>query len=251
MTSKKIQLGYLLLRDHFGSIVADVASTLMTNGTSPMRLIVFKTKLGVKNVKKALKVLIQHQFVEYVKVERDIIEYKIDLNRVLSLLRYPKYIYIAKLLYSDEGEHIAEELLKQGQQPASVTIQNVVTRLAQALKEQSADQKQIRNLQRTVYDSFVKLVEARFVQRSKVTGEKEESKNNEKNEDEDEDAKLYEIPEIRLHLIKLGDEDKEIQEPVRKKARREKTEEKQTDEQVYWRINTERFDQYLRDLVGF
>ncbi|KFR11976.1 DNA-directed RNA polymerase III subunit RPC3, partial [Opisthocomus hoazin] len=50
-------------------------------------------------VKKALCVLIQHNLVTYQLQKRGCVEYEAQCQRVLRILRYPRYIYAAKTLY--------------------------------------------------------------------------------------------------------------------------------------------------------
>ncbi|KFV51417.1 DNA-directed RNA polymerase III subunit RPC3, partial [Gavia stellata] len=55
--------------------------------------------LRLGQVKKALCVLIQHNLVTYQLQKRGFVEYEAQCKRVLSILRYPRYIYTAKTLY--------------------------------------------------------------------------------------------------------------------------------------------------------
>ncbi|KGL81400.1 DNA-directed RNA polymerase III subunit RPC3, partial [Tinamus guttatus] len=53
----------------------------------------------LRQVKKALCVLIQHNLVTYQAQKRGGVEYEAQCPRVLRILRYPRYIYTAKALY--------------------------------------------------------------------------------------------------------------------------------------------------------
>ncbi len=57
------------------------------------------------------------------------VEYRIICERILHMLRYPRYIYTAKSLYGDTGELIVEEILQRGQMTMSSTVQTVADRL--------------------------------------------------------------------------------------------------------------------------
>ncbi|KFP69465.1 DNA-directed RNA polymerase III subunit RPC3, partial [Acanthisitta chloris] len=50
-------------------------------------------------VKKALCVLLQHGLAEFQAHSRGSVEYEARSERILRLLRFPRYIYAAKALY--------------------------------------------------------------------------------------------------------------------------------------------------------
>uniref|UniRef100_A0AAZ3PG29 DNA-directed RNA polymerase III subunit RPC3 n=1 Tax=Oncorhynchus tshawytscha TaxID=74940 RepID=A0AAZ3PG29_ONCTS len=57
------------------------------------------------------------------------VEYRASCERVLRVLRYPRYIYTAKTLYGDTGELIVEEVLQRGHMTLSNTVKTVADRL--------------------------------------------------------------------------------------------------------------------------
>lgn len=85
-------------------------------------------------VKKALCVLIQHNLVTYQLQKRGFVEYEAQCKRVLRILRYPRYIYTAKTLYSDTGELIVEELLLNGKMTMSAVVRKVADRLTETME---------------------------------------------------------------------------------------------------------------------
>lgn len=85
-------------------------------------------------VRKALCVLIQHNLVTYELQKRGLVEYEAQCSRVLRILRYPRYIYTAKTLYSDTGELIVEELLLNGKMSMSATVKKVADRLTETME---------------------------------------------------------------------------------------------------------------------
>ncbi|KFW74018.1 DNA-directed RNA polymerase III subunit RPC3, partial [Manacus vitellinus] len=54
---------------------------------------------SLPQVKKALCVLLQHDLVRYEVQPRGSVEYEARSERILRILRYPRYIYTAKTLY--------------------------------------------------------------------------------------------------------------------------------------------------------
>lgn len=87
-------------------------------------------------MKKALCVLIHHNLVIYRVHKRSVVEYEAQCSRVLRMLRYPRYIYTTKTLYSDTGELIVEELLLNGKMTMSAVVKKVADRLTETMEGQ-------------------------------------------------------------------------------------------------------------------
>uniref|UniRef100_A0A8C7CAZ6 DNA-directed RNA polymerase III subunit RPC3 n=1 Tax=Oncorhynchus kisutch TaxID=8019 RepID=A0A8C7CAZ6_ONCKI len=98
MTAQEVRLCGLLLQEHFGE---DRHSPAQRRGTEPQ----------------------DHR-------PGSPVEYRASCERVLSVLRYPQYIYTAKTLYGDTGELlIVEEVLQRGHMTLSNTVKTVADRL--------------------------------------------------------------------------------------------------------------------------
>ena len=76
-------------------------------------------------VKKALSVLITHNIVDFKLNKRGLVEYTANVFNILSMFRFPKYIYCAKALYGEEAELLIEELLHHGQAEMSDIVHKV------------------------------------------------------------------------------------------------------------------------------
>lgn len=96
--SVEASLLHILLSQHFGSVIGDVGKCLFISGPSPLMFICQRTRRPIKDVKKSLMVLIQHQLVQVVLHPRGFLEYAINFDRVMTLIKYPLYISIAKRL---------------------------------------------------------------------------------------------------------------------------------------------------------
>ncbi|NXE17049.1 RPC3 polymerase, partial [Lophotis ruficrista] len=134
MTQAEIKLCSLLLREHFGEIVEKIGTHLLRTGAQPLRLLVGDTGLLLEQAKKALCVLIQHNLASYRLQKRGFVEYEAHCERVLRLLRYPRYIYTAKTLYGDGGELLVEELLLNGKMTMSAVVRKVADRLTETME---------------------------------------------------------------------------------------------------------------------
>jgi DNA-directed RNA polymerase III subunit RPC3 len=215
-----------------------VAKVLMTKGLCPLGVIIKESNESIDSVRKSLITLIKHQFVSYETNNRGLIEYSIGIEEVLTILRYPKYIYVSKMLFGDEAEYMVEELLRHGMLTITHAIQNVVNRLVLAL-----DQSMTTNLPQNVYKVFTKFVEMRFIRRAQTFSNI--SSNCDQNED---NSDLYLLPNINLSLIQtVVKTESESEEPPKKKSKIDNSE--QNDSNIYWKINLSRFHQYLRDQI--
>ncbi|ERE90880.1 DNA-directed RNA polymerase III subunit RPC3 [Cricetulus griseus] len=159
MTQAEIKLCSLLLQEHFGEIVEKIGVHLIRTGSQPLRVIAHDTGTSLDQVKKALCVLIHHNLVIYRVHKRSVVEYEAQCSRVLRMLRYPRYIYTTKTLYSDTGELIVEELLLNGKMTMSAVVKKVADRLTETMEDgKTMDYAEVSN-------AFVRLADTHFVQR--------------------------------------------------------------------------------------
>ncbi|XP_031709210.1 DNA-directed RNA polymerase III subunit RPC3 isoform X2 [Anarrhichthys ocellatus] len=162
MTAQEVRLCGLLLREHFGEVVEKVGTHLLRGGAQNLRTIIHETGIPLDLVKKSLCVLVQHGacvFSSGRKGPGSPTEYRTGCDRILRILRYPRYIYTAKTLYGDTGELIIEEFLQRGHMTMSSTVKTVADRLTQNMEEgRCMDYTEVST-------AFSKLVETHFLQR--------------------------------------------------------------------------------------
>ncbi|XP_019774762.1 DNA-directed RNA polymerase III subunit RPC3 isoform X2 [Neophocaena asiaeorientalis asiaeorientalis] len=248
MTQAEIKLCSLLLQEHFGEIVEKIGVHLIRTGSQPLRVIAHDTGTSLDQVKKALCVLIQHNLVIYQVHKRGVVEYEAQCSRVLRMLRYPRYIYTAKTLYSDTGELIVEELLLNGKMAMSAVVKKVADRLTETMEDgKTMDYAEVSN-------TFVRLADTHFVQRCPLVPATENSDPgppppaptlviSEKD--------MYLVP--KLSLIGKGKRRRSSDEDAtgEPKAKRPKhtTDNKEPipDDGIYWQANLDRFHQHFRD----
>ncbi|NXF41208.1 RPC3 polymerase, partial [Nyctibius bracteatus] len=248
MTQAEIKLCSLLLQEHFGEIVEKIGTYLVRTGTQPLRGIVSDTGLLLDQVKKALCVLIQHNLVTYQVQKRGLVEYEAHCERVLRILRYPRYIYTAKTLYGDTGELIVEELLLNGQMMMSAVVRKVADRLTETMEDgKTMDYADVSS-------TFVRLADTHFVQRCPLVPETPASPeappppaptlvSSEKD--------MYVVP--RLNLIGKGkrrrscDEEENNEHKAKKQKQDGESSEPPPDDGIYWQVNIDRFHQHFRD----
>ncbi|CAM2108249.1 DNA-directed RNA polymerase III subunit RPC3 isoform X1 [Caretta caretta] len=248
MTQAEIKLCSLLLQEHFGEIVEKIGTHLIKTGSQPLRVIANDTGMSLDQVKKALCVLIQHNLVTYQLQKRGFVEYEAPCSRVLRILRYPRYIYTAKTLYSDMGELIVEELLLNGKMTMSAVVRKVADRLTETMEDgKTMDYGEVSN-------TFVRLADTHFIQRCPMAPETTETSDappppaptlavNEKD--------MYVVP--NLNLIGKGKRSRSFddEDNGEHKAKRQKqdadSKEPPPDDGIYWQANIDRFHQHFRD----
>ncbi|NXI83536.1 RPC3 polymerase, partial [Rhipidura dahli] len=248
MTQAELRLCSLLLQEHFGEIVEKVGNSLLQTGPRPLRLLVGDTGLLPDQVKKALCVLIQHNLVRYEVQPRGSVEYEARSERILRILRYPRYIYTAKTLYGDPGELLVEELLLHGHLSMSCAVARVADRLTETMEDgKTMDYSEVSS-------TFVRLADTHFIQRCPMVPEIPRSAKAppppapalaiaEKD--------MYVVP--RLSLVGKGkrrhscDEDEEGEHKAKRQKQEGGTSETPPDDGIYWQVNLERFHQHFRD----
>lgn len=210
------KLCLLLLEEHFGSIVRCIASNLI-HGTKTLRFICLNTHLPLAKVKEGLRVLIKYGYVTCQEAE-DVMEYTLDCNKIIMILRYPRYMFFAKTYCGDEGEIILEEILKHG----CITASDVIIKTYKRVEQEPAKFTKEVSLS-TLKDAFELLVKNQFLMRSLSfdTAMETEKPN-------------YNLPVLDLAAIRY----------VMQGQRADPG-----DSKIYWKVNFDRFTQDFRDQI--
>lgn len=251
MTTQEVRLCGLLLREHFGEVVEKVGTHLIKSGTQNLRTILHETGMSLDLVKKSLCVLVQHGVCVFSSGRRgpgSPTEYHTSCDRILRILRFPRYIYTAKTLYGDTGELIVEELLQRGELTMSSTVKTVSDRLTQNMEDgRSMDYSEVSS-------AFSKLVETHFLQRCPpmaAAGKTDSSASGApaapSNASPESFPDCYKVPQVTLRgqgKRRLSSEDAEEERSAKKPRLDSET---HGDEGIYWQVNFERFHLYFRD----
>ncbi|KAK2854983.1 hypothetical protein Q7C36_006852 [Tachysurus vachellii] len=264
MTSQEVRLCGLLLREHFGEVVEKVGVYLLRSGTLSLRALAHETKTSLDLVKKCLCVLVQHGMSKFGPGRRGPagpVEYQINCERILYMLRYPRYIYTAKSLYGDTGELIIEEILQRGQMTMSSVVRTVADRLTQNMEDgQSMDYGEVMN-------AFSRLVETHFIQRcppvdslgatasrksssgtSATSSSGAPATSTPQSDQPESHPDCYKLPQINLSgrgKRRRSSGDVEANDRGAKRAKIDNREDC-GDEGIYWQVNFERFHLHFR-----
>lgn len=258
MTAQEVRLCGLLLQEHFGEVVERIGTHLLRGGAQNLRTIANETNTPLDLVKKSLCVLVQHGACEFGSGRRgpgSPVEYRASCERVLRVLRYPRYIYAAKTLYGDTGELIVEEVLQRGHMTMSNTVKTVADRLTHNMEEgRSMEYSE-------VVSAFSKLVETHFLQRCPPVAEMGTAATSatpatpgtpaapastapptaESNPD------CYKLPHVTLTGRGKRRRSSDDSEEQRGGKKVKMDSESCGDEGIYWQVNFERFHQHFRD----
>ncbi|XP_055521731.1 LOW QUALITY PROTEIN: DNA-directed RNA polymerase III subunit RPC3-like, partial [Leucoraja erinacea] len=203
------------------------------------------TDSAVLQVKKALCVLIHHNFGAYRLHKRGHVEYEAQGPQVLRLLRFPRYIYCAKTLYGDTGELIVEELLQNGKMHMSSALRRVTERLHEA----STDRESVELGE--AGETFVRLVETHFLHKCGLVPEPAAAPGARPPPPPPtlltDEKDLYTLPDLSIlaqgKRRRRGSGDSE--QPQAKRSRHQPAEHEMMG--VSWQVNFERFHQHFRD----
>ncbi|XP_046394930.1 DNA-directed RNA polymerase III subunit RPC3 [Ischnura elegans] len=216
-----------LLFEHYGEAAQVVGDDLFRWGAKPLRELIASTGLPADKIKEALCLLIKFNLVSFAESrvpERP--EYIFHSERLLLLLRYPRYLYVIKSLYGNEEELLVEDLLQYGQKTASGTLCSVARKLNEAME----GNKSTVSLQ-SLRDKFSLLAKNKFIQRCPAVTEGNIPTFSMT------EAELYFVPDVDIKKIS-----QQIQESDDKS-------DNLLDDHVYWRVNFDRFHQEMRDQI--
>ncbi|KAL9694172.1 hypothetical protein quinque_013457 [Culex quinquefasciatus] len=221
-----IQLGKLcscIIQQHFGDVVRMVADDLFSGVAKTLPMIVKSCELTKSEVCKAIAILLKFSLARHQPNKAGTAtEYILEYEKVLMILRYPRYVHLIQTKYGHESAILTEELLRAGCQTASCVI----------LKATAISDAKGKDTITKFREKFSDLVAKNFFIRAP------EPKPVDQNTDllalEYEDPKLFQMPE--LDLRKLLD----LQEKKTTKA---------PDEGIHWLINLEKFHLDFRDTI--
>ncbi|KAJ4951672.1 hypothetical protein NE237_028504 [Protea cynaroides] len=161
-----IKLAVSIISSHFGDLVAKVCECLLRKGTLSLGDLVRYNQLQSNQVKNCLLVLIQHNCVQAFSVQKDgafgeapkvVTQYTVLFGNILHRLRFSKFMAIVSKEFDKECEELLEALLQHGR----LTLEQILQR-AQSISKQNDWSNAVQDALR---ESFVKLVNARYVER--------------------------------------------------------------------------------------
>ncbi|KAG5892446.1 hypothetical protein JTB14_009854 [Gonioctena quinquepunctata] len=211
----------LILVDRFGPVVEKVALNLFQYGPNPLLHVKKQTELPLSKVKESLSILIKYHIASFEPNKNEnIANYTLKPERVLLMLRYPKYINLMKKKFGDDAEMIVEEILQRSYWAASEVILKVQERLSKSSSSVSFGQ---------VKEKFVSLVTAKYLIKLPQT------------EEDGKPVPTLIVNEEELHSVPMLDIASIMQAKSENKD--------MPDKGIYYTVNFDRFHQDMRDKV--
>lgn len=173
-------------------------------------------------MKEALCVLIKYRLVTFEPNKSEVLaRYTLQTDRVLLMIRYPKYISLIKKKFGKEAEMLMEEVLQRGYCTGSELIMHVYNRLRKDGKDVSLQ---------IIRDNLFSLINARYFARLPYSVEEAPIPLLQINEKEQ-----FSLPFIDIKLIQKRLTENELVELP--------------DNEIFWYTNFDRFHQDMRDKI--
>lgn len=241
-----------LVAIEFGPLTAKVAAVLLHRGRLPLPQIVRFSGLKPRTVRAAIIVLVQHNIVWHAQSESDggVLEFNTD--DCLMRLRYGRYVWQAEQLFGKAAAEIVQLILDNGKLRPPVVIAHL-SRFDRVKAPMVYSQ------------AFHQLVEASYLKPSTILSHQSPRDKRIKYENE-EKAKVSGFPtakELRQakevagarlrreeeEAEKIGMKRKAKDQPGHRSNKRKVVEEDVVDEDVYFRVNCERFNIHIRNKI--
>ena len=266
VTTNVINLANRILKELFGDVVESLACELLRWNDQHLgslfrseALSEFKGKEGQQKLSQALVILIQHNLVNFSRNKDDrLVRYTLNVEQVLNLIRYPRFVILSKTLFGDEGEILTEELLFHGQECASNLIYRAGKRLGLSRINGDLNQNtEMSDIIKKLHTTFNEMVKCHFI--SRVASpyvrrpEAEETSNSEMTHVIPQlsmpDALKYQPPEIDYKSI-IDSVNKTVNTPNEEEPGEEnKFLGIKPDRKILWKVNIARFHREFRDLL--
>ena len=163
MTSTSRKLCKSILNEVFGELVASIGDKLHQWSGQTLQQLMLPPR--IEKSKECLAVLIHHNLVTFQECPRSgKVIYTLSEDRVISLIKFPRYLVMCKTLFSDEGELIVEELFKLGQCSMSTVIFRAAKRMKMAKKDEVGFS--VKTLVKSLRNKFTELVDCQFLCRA-------------------------------------------------------------------------------------
>lgn len=241
-----------IIASEFGPLTAKVAAVLLHRGRLPLVQIIRFSGLRPRTVRACVLVLVQHNVLWHAQTDIDGEVLEFNTDECLMRLRYGRYVWQAGQLFGKAGAEIVQLILDNGK----LRPPDVISRLSVYDPVKAP----------AVYSQALhKLVEASYLKPSTVLSHQSPRDKRIQYEAE-EKAKISgfptakelrqakEVAEARLRreeeeAEKIGMKRKAKEQPGHRSNKRKNVEEDVVDDDVYFRINCERFNIHIRNKI--
>ncbi|KAL1923241.1 uncharacterized protein VTP21DRAFT_9617 [Calcarisporiella thermophila] len=267
MTAAPRLCSEIILED-FGPIVEKVSNVLTNKGRLPLPVIQLFTKLPRKEVRESLVILMQHNLVYYAEVQEGpnlVTYYEADPIQILLRLRFPAILYYTREWFGAEGYTIVQYLMRNGK----MTLNEIKSEL-QNQKGGTTKRRQPKDAHKNTIKVFTTMVLERYliaVQHEDMVAKKDREMEQERKDLEKVSAmptaaELKSLKQMRDARAEAEYNNNAIVGMKRKldgvnggpnKKRNQTATEEEVEENIYFRINYEKFNARFRsqEVIGY
>ncbi|CAL1704246.1 unnamed protein product [Somion occarium] len=222
-----------IIRTDFGPLTGTVASVLLTRGRLPLSQIIRFSKLRPRSVRGAIIVLVQHNLLWHAETDIDGEVVEVNVEECLMRMRYGKYVWFAEQHFGKAAAEVVQLILDNGPTLYSQALHKLVEthylKPSTILSHISPRDKRIR------YETEEKARISGFPTAKQVREAKE-------------------IAEVRLkreeeEAEKVGMKRKAKDQLAGKSSKRKALDEDVVDDDVYFRVNCEKFNILIRNQI--
>ncbi|TFK83941.1 hypothetical protein K466DRAFT_497507 [Polyporus arcularius HHB13444] len=236
-----------IVRSVFGPLTAAIASVTLTHGRLGFAQLVRFSKQKPRTVRAAILVLVQHNLLWHAQSDDEGEVFEMNVDECLLRLRYGRYVWLAEQLYGKPGAEIVELVLDHGKlRPPDIISQLSVYDPIKGPAVLS------QTLHKLVDEGYLKpstLLSHLSPRDKRIRYEAEEKKKIAGFPTAKELREAKEVAEARLRR----EEEEAEQVGMKRKAkdhtfkRKAVEDEMEVDDEVYFRVNCERFNVHIRN----
>ncbi|KAG0706350.1 RNA polymerase III subunit RPC82-domain-containing protein [Suillus ampliporus] len=238
-----------IVRSHFGPLTANVASALLTRGRLSLAQLIRYTMMKPRIVRAAILALVQHNILWHSKTEEEGEMLEFNTLECLMRLRFGRFVWQAEQLFGHSGAEIVQLILDHGKlQPPDIISQlSIYNPKSSSLYSQT--------LYKLVSSAYLKpstLLSHHSPRDKRIKYEAEEKAKITGFPTAKELREAHETAEARLkreeeEAESVGLKRKRKDQINHRSSKRKTTEEDMVDDEVYFRVNFDKFNTYIRN----
>ncbi|KAI0080589.1 hypothetical protein K474DRAFT_1769343 [Panus rudis PR-1116 ss-1] len=242
-----------IIRTDFGPLTGTVASVLLQRGRLPLPHIVRYAKLKPRTVRGAVLVLVQHNLLWHAETDLEGVVLEINVEECLMRLRYGRYVWQAEQLFQSAGAEIVQLILDHGK----LRPPEIMSHLSASLVSDKASSRYSQALRALVKGKYLKpstLLSHQSPRDKRIKYEAEEKAKISGFPTAKQLREAKETAEARLkreeeEAEQVGMKRKAKDDLNQKSSKRKAVEEDVVDDDVYFRVNCERFNTLIRNQI--
>ncbi|KAF6765012.1 RNA polymerase III subunit RPC82 helix-turn-helix domain-containing protein [Ephemerocybe angulata] len=241
-----------IVHTHFGPLTSKVASALLTRGRLPLSQLVVFTGLKLRTIRASLISLIQHNVVWHVQNAGEPEMFEVNVDECLMRLRYGRYILQAEKLFGKPAAEIVQVILQHGKlvppemfSLLRITDPKTLLVYKQALHKLVAGSYLRASTPKSHVSPKDRLIQYEIDEKKKIVGFPTAKQLRE----------AKEVAEARIkqeddETEKVGLKRKAKEQPGHRNSKKKAVEDETVvDDEVYFRINCERFNVHIRNTL--